>query len=153
MFGILSDVSTKYFLNFEPGPTPRCQEAAPGLCCGVPSKLFLMFPSLKIDWTICAGAVRRWARVWQPRCRAASPHHLARPRGTQCTLQSYRSGPYTNYRVHRIDFRGPSTQLDLLRPKPNPRRWGMKYTTINSTRSVNITITLQTGSPDHPEIN
>ena len=29
----------------------------------------------------------------------------------------------------------------------------MKYTTNNSTRSVNIKITLQTGSPDRREIN
>ena len=29
----------------------------------------------------------------------------------------------------------------------------MKYTTNKSTRSVNIMITLQTGSPDHREIN
>ena len=32
-------------------------------------------------------------------------------------------------------------------------RWKMKYTTNNSIGSVNIKITLQTGSPDHPEIN
>ena len=47
--------------------------------------------------------------------------------------------PSLLYRVHWIKFRGQSTLLDLMWP--------------NYSMSANIKITLQTGSPDHPEIN
>ena len=59
------------------------------------------------------------------------------------------------YRVHRKIFRGPSTLLVLLYTQTLRRiaRREMKYTTNNSTRKVNFKITLQTGSPDHREIN
>ena len=57
--------------------------------------------------------------------------------------------PRSIYPISSIDTPKPNLSLGLRRSA----RWEMKYTTNNSTRSVNIKITLQTGSPDRREIN
>ena len=86
--------------------------------------------------------------------------------GEPSALSTFKTRPRNIYTflLMRSHIQGPPKNLprsiypnsSIAHPNQTLRRIArqeMKYTTNNSTRSVNIKIKLQTGSPDHPEIN